>query len=146
MIKAVLDANVLGPGLVLFEGTRADVVRAWLEEQYELITSEHVIAEVITTWDQPYWRERTLAEALRIGLHLLREESTIVVPELGVKNVAGHWHDDLVIATALAGGAEYLVTGDKELLRLKSYRTVKIVSPPEFLEILRAEGEGEPEI
>jgi predicted nucleic acid-binding protein len=59
-----------------------------------------------------------------------------------VRGVATHWQDDRVIATALAGSADYLVTGDKELLRLKSYRTVRIVSPLEFLEILRVEDDS----
>jgi putative PIN family toxin of toxin-antitoxin system len=141
LIKVVLDANVLGPGLVLASGSRADIVRAWLEEAYELITSEHVIGEVVTTWNQTYWRQRTLADALLVGLRLLREESTLVIPVDGVENVAAHRQDDIVIATAIAGNAEYLVTGDKELLRLKSHKTVSIISPQEFLEILEAKSD-----
>ena len=44
--------------------------------------------------------------------------------------------DDVVPATALSGRAEYLVTGDDDLLALKNYHGVKILSPREFWEVL----------
>jgi uncharacterized protein len=44
--------------------------------------------------------------------------------------------DDVVLATALAGRAEYLATGDDGLLTLKSYHGIKILSPRKFLEVL----------
>jgi uncharacterized protein len=44
--------------------------------------------------------------------------------------------DDVVLATALAGRVEYLVTGDDDLLALKSYHGIKIRSPREFWEDL----------
>jgi len=44
--------------------------------------------------------------------------------------------DDLVLATALSGRAQFLVTGDHKLLGLKTYRGVVIVSVHEFLALL----------
>lgn len=42
--------------------------------------------------------------------------------------------DDLVLATAVAGGCECIVTGDKDLLVLGSYEAVDIISPGDFAE------------
>lgn len=53
-----------------------------------------------------------------------------------VRGVATDLEDDLVIATAVAGAAEYLVTGDNGLLAVESFQDVSIVSPREFLELL----------
>jgi uncharacterized protein len=45
-------------------------------------------------------------------------------------------NDDFLIETAVAGGADYLVTGDEDLLSLKEYRGVPIVRLYDFLAIL----------
>lgn len=44
--------------------------------------------------------------------------------------------DDLVLATALAGQAEVIITGDKDLLVLKKHQGIRILSPRQFLELL----------
>jgi predicted nucleic acid-binding protein len=45
-------------------------------------------------------------------------------------------NDDLVLATALAGKANVIVTGDNDLLVLKAFRGIRILSPRQFLELL----------
>jgi len=46
--------------------------------------------------------------------------------------------DDLVLATALAGQAEIIITGDKDLLVLKKHHGIRILSPRQFLDLLAA--------
>jgi predicted nucleic acid-binding protein len=53
-----------------------------------------------------------------------------------VEGVATHPEDDLVLATAVSGGAQFLVTGDHRLLALREYEGVVIVSVREFLALL----------
>jgi len=144
-MRVVLDTNVLGPGLLLEQGVLFDVVGYWREKRLEVVVSEHLIAELSAALEKPYWRSRFALERIEQALMTVRQGALWVIPTPGIRGIATHWHDDVVIATALTGDAEYLVTEDKELLRLKSYRIVKIVSPLEFLEILRAESEREPE-
>ena len=47
-----------------------------------------------------------------------------------------HPEDDLVLATAVSGDADFLVTGDKQLLALGTYQSVSIVSPRDFIGVL----------
>ena len=42
-----------------------------------------------------------------------------------------------IIGTALSGNAQFLITGDKELLSLREYRNIEILSPREFWERLK---------
>ena len=49
--------------------------------------------------------------------------------------------DNRIIECAAASGSEYLVTGDKHLLKVGQYQSVKIVTPAEFIEI-QAQGAG----
>jgi putative PIN family toxin of toxin-antitoxin system len=46
--------------------------------------------------------------------------------------------DDQVIACALAAQADYLVTGDDDMLVLTEYRSIRIVTPRQFLDLLGA--------
>ena len=48
--------------------------------------------------------------------------------------------DDMVLACALAAGAEYLVTRDKDLLSLGTYREIEIITPEVFLRTMRERG------
>jgi predicted nucleic acid-binding protein len=53
-----------------------------------------------------------------------------------VQGVASHPEDDLILATAVSAQADYLVTGDRQLLALGRYQGVEIVTPRAFATIL----------
>jgi predicted nucleic acid-binding protein len=57
-----------------------------------------------------------------------------------VHGAATHPEDDAIISTALSAGANYLVTGDKPLQRIRTHRDLKVLSPREFLTLLHIEG------
>lgn len=63
----------------------------------------------------------------------------LVETAVDVAGVASHPEDDLILATAVGGRAGFLVTGDKQLLRLGSFRGVTIITPRDVLDRL-----GEP--
>jgi predicted nucleic acid-binding protein len=69
-------------------------------------------------------------------LDLLRREATVVALTVAIFGVATHPEDDVVLATARSGKAQYLVTSDHRLLRLGSYRGLIIVSALQFLAML----------
>ena len=59
------------------------------------------------------------------------------VADLPTLQVSRDPADDYVIATAIAAGVSYLVTRDKDLLTLKSYQTVHMIRPEEFIAAIR---------
>jgi predicted nucleic acid-binding protein len=48
-------------------------------------------------------------------------------------------NDDMIVACAVAAGAEYVVTRDKDLLSLVQYEGITMVKPEDFLHVLRGE-------
>jgi predicted nucleic acid-binding protein len=76
------------------------------------------------------------------GIQLFRTDATVVLITVAVDGVATHPEDDLVQATAVSGQVDYLVTLDRQLLRLCTFVGVRIVTTREFLTILQAEEEG----
>lgn len=60
----------------------------------------------------------------------------LITSDILVDEVVRALQRDRILATALSGRADYLVTGDRQLQQLGTYRTVAIVSPRAFLDLL----------
>jgi predicted nucleic acid-binding protein len=91
------------------------------------------------TWQKPYYQLRYSSQRVGNALRLLRTSAAIVVPATTVSGVGEDAEDDLVLATAIAVNADFLVTGDKHLQRLNVYRGVMILYPRQLLDLLQSE-------
>ena len=69
---------------------------------------------------------------------ILRREVFVVTARTAVRGATDDPDDDAVLAAAVDGGARYLVTGDRALADLGSFRGVDIVRPHELLEVLKS--------
>lgn len=66
----------------------------------------------------------------------MRVEARLVVPVDTIHGVCDDEEDDLVLATAIAGGVRYLVSGDKGMRNIGRYQDVTILTPRAFLNLL----------
>jgi putative PIN family toxin of toxin-antitoxin system len=127
-----LDTNVLVSAFTA-RGLSADVVRLVLTE-HELLTGEVNLVEL-----RRVMRDRLGVPAAIVGEveGLLREQTVIPRPEspgpIEVRDADDQW----VLASALAGGADVLVTGDQDLLDVRSRSSIPILTPRGFWERLR---------
>lgn len=129
-MKLVVDTNVLIAGLVA-EGLCRDIVKRRLLA-CDLSTSRALLNE--------------LAEKLheKFGLHprdlpllqMYDGEVTVVKTKPLPRPVCRDADDDEVLATALAAQVEVILTGDNDLLTLKEFQGVRILSPRQFVEWL----------
>lgn len=136
MIRAVLDANTIVSGMVRFHsGTSPPVLilQAWVREEFALLISDWLHDEVTRTLSKPYFQAHVEPEVLDTVTTALQDVAISVPISINVIGLATHPEDDLVLATARSAGADYLVTGDKQLQRLVNVGGVAIVSPREFL-------------
>jgi putative PIN family toxin of toxin-antitoxin system len=138
VIRAVLDTNVLVSGLLRHRSGSPPVaiIEAWREGHFELVTSREIIAEVGRALGKPYFRARLSQDQVDRALGLLRRRTFLVRVGDEVTEVVGDPADNLVVATAVGADADYLVTGDSELLAVGAYAGVRIVSPRTFLTVL----------
>lgn len=139
MTRVVLDVNVLASGVLGFLQPSTPpglLLRAWQAGSFRLIVSEHILTNLQRTLAKTYFRRRLTAAESNAFLALLRQEATLAPIIVPVHGVAPDAEDDLILATAMSGQADYLVTGDAAFLDLQTYRGVRIVSPRAFLEIL----------
>lgn len=137
MIKAVIDTNVLVVAPLPSDTPPGKILDAWEFSQFELLVSEHILFELENTLQKPYFRARLTGKVIQRFQKLLRRRATLITINVQVQGVATHLEDDLILATAVSGKADYLVTGDKPLRKaVPKYRRVKLVTPVEFLKVL----------
>lgn len=139
MILAVLDTNVLASGSVRASRPGAApgrLLALWAEQRFRLVVSDHILVELARTLGKPYFRQRLTEQQIRRYLRLLRQGAVRTPITVEVRGVATHPEDDVVLATAVSGGAQYLATGDLKLQRLGSYQGVRLLSPRVLVEEL----------
>ena len=129
-MRLVLDTNVIVASVVA-DGLCRDLVRVRLLP-HTIITSESLLDELRTTLRKKF---KVDADKLPL-LSALRELAEIVKPARLGERVCRDKDDDVVLATAFAGKADAIVTGDNDLLALSKFRGVRILSPRQFLELL----------
>jgi uncharacterized protein len=135
-LRAVLDANVLVNALII-QGTPPDLVlQALWRDAYEVVTSEPLMREIEGVLRRPWIAARVGGEtAADAFLRDFRAIATLVDAGQRLTLVSDD-PDNRVLETAIAGSADYIVTGDRALLELTEVRGVEVVRPAEFLRIL----------
>ncbi len=98
----------------------------------DLISSQPLLTELETVLTRKFEFPSSMTASIRGELEALSE----VVEPVHIERVTRTEADDVVLATAVAGAAEVLVTGDKELLGMDSYEGIQIQSPRDFADTL----------
>lgn len=137
-MKVVLDANVFVSALLSKAGAPYQIIVQWQEEAFELLISEAILKEINKVLRYP-----KIALLHKLGnaeleefIMLLRDEAHLIESKQHF-TVSPDESDNRYIECAVAGGAEFLVTGDrKHLLPLKEYQGVVILSPAAFVTAL----------
>jgi len=142
MLRAVLDTNVIVSSVLSKKGAPFQLIRAWHESRFTLITSEDIVREVQRVLSEPRLREVFSITNERISrLAVTLRQDAILVP--GNAEVRGAIPvdppDEMFLAAALDGKANMIVSGDKHLLNLKTFRGIDIMAPRQFLDQLERE-------
>lgn len=126
----VLDTNVIVAALVAKGLCHEVVVRAL--GSGTVVTAPALLDELERTLQAKF----TLGPAATAFLDQLRLRVRLVTPAPLPTSVSRDADDDVVLATAVVAGAAVIVTGDHDLLVLRSYEGIDIVTPRDFLSSL----------
>lgn len=145
MTKAVLDTTVLVSAFLkpIQGGVSFELLLFAKERRFELYISNDILEEVVGAlrryerMKRRYQYSDSSIVEYRENLEKLAKLVREVSEVRGV--VVRDPDDDMIVACALAAGADYLVTRDKDLLALGRYRHVAMITPEAFLHVLRGE-------
>jgi putative PIN family toxin of toxin-antitoxin system len=132
-MRFLYDSNVLVTILSRREAV-LEFKKLLVEQGKTHVTSAHVLSEVEAVLAERFGLTKRKAKA---SVRLLSRASLVVTPRT-IERVCRDPFDDYVLAAALEGNADYLVTADKDLLVLKQHKEVRIITPDQFSSIFAA--------
>lgn len=142
-LVALFDTNIWVSALLNPSGLPAHLVSHWIQSQLTVITSLPLLDELSDVLHRPRLRrkynvqDRDISDFLR-----LLAARTILVPVTGHITICRDPDDNIVLETAIAGEADYLVTRDDDLkrdaavTRYMQHRGVQVMSVSRFLKKL----------
>jgi putative PIN family toxin of toxin-antitoxin system len=126
-MRVLLDTNVLIAAFITY-GTCSDLFEHCIR-QHEIVVSTFILDEL-----ESHLRKKfKFPEAdVRETLDILNTAARIVEPTPLKAPVCRDPDDDMVLATALTGNADCIVSGDRDLTDLKTFENIPILKPSEF--------------
>jgi putative PIN family toxin of toxin-antitoxin system len=140
MLHVVIDTNVIVSGILSRKGAPVELLKAWRERRFLLLTSSAIVTEVRAVLRYPRIRKKYPLSDNEIEqtITLLEHDALLVTGEAKVAgSVTDDPKDEMVLACAVDGEADVIVSGDHHQLDLESYRDVPIMTPRQFLDQLR---------
>ena len=139
MMRVVLDANVLVSAILSPGGTPVQILTAWRGEQFDLVLSDAILAEIgrVLRYPRIARRHRWPEERLQAFLDDLAYVAILTPGELTLAVITNDPPDNRYLECAVEGEAAYIVSGDDDLLKLGTYEGISILTPRAFLEVLR---------
>jgi putative PIN family toxin of toxin-antitoxin system len=144
--SAVLDTNVVVSGVFTRTGPPFEILHLWHARRFTLILTERVNREYhrILSDAQKRRSHKLLGFDPTLFLHLLSVDAVWIDREIEPIIRSRDPNDDPLLSAALNGEADFLVTGDIDLLELASdprLGSIRIITPRAFVDELRAQGE-----
>lgn len=135
LMRVILDTNVLLGALISPHGPPDTIYRAWRAAKFDLVTSTAQLDELRRVSRYP--KLKTILPAHRIGTMVNNMQRAVVLgvlPPLPDGIDVSDPNDAFLLAMALTGEADYLVTGDGRagLLQLGNLGRTRIVTPTVF--------------
>ncbi|MBV8208083.1 MAG: putative toxin-antitoxin system toxin component, PIN family [Acidobacteria bacterium] len=137
-MRAILDANILLSALLSPLGAPAKILAAWERRSFTLVACEELLSELREVAERPFFRERLRARGMAEVLIISIRDLSLFCEEVPRGPVAPDPKDSYLLALAEAAQAEFLVTGDKELLMLGTHKSTKMISARDFAAMLEA--------
>lgn len=138
MLRVVLDANFYVSALIRPGGPPGQIVERLLRgEPFQVVMSPAIVEETVQAFAYPKVRKYVRAG---VDPELWFEDvillAQLVAGDYELTGVSPDSHDDKYIAAAVEGSATLVVTGDPDLLAVKEYQGVRILTPRAFLDLL----------
>jgi putative PIN family toxin of toxin-antitoxin system len=123
-MRVVLDSNVYVSAFVLTGGAASQLMATLLRGQAEPLISRPIVAEVVGVLGRKFAADREQLARTALFLSGFAEQ---VVPRERL-NVLSDEPDNRILECAVAGHARWIVTGDRQMLKLGRYEGIQIVT------------------
>lgn len=141
MLRVVLDTNLLVSYFLTQGTTLSGLIDGWEQGLFVYLVSPAILDELQEVVKRPRLR-RLMRQNPQPLLDVIYQDSEMTAGALVLTGVCRDPKDDKFLACAIEGEADYLVSGDQDLLAIGSYQGIQIVKPAQFLNILQVAAGG----
>ena len=132
MLKVVIDTNIFISALH-WAGVPLKVYKSWLDGEFRLGISREILSELGSVLENDFdWAHEETQELC----NLINELADITIPKQKLRVITDDPDDNKILECALASRADYIISGDKHLLKLGAYKTIPIITGRRFLNLL----------
>lgn len=136
MLRVVIDSNVVVSSLISATTPPAQIMRRIRQKDIELIVTRSILLEYEQVLSRPKiaaQHRQTPSDIARL-VRELAQYATVVQPSpLSAVIITDDPDDEKFIEAAVAGAADFIVSGDKHLLALGAHQGIQIVPPAAFV-------------
>jgi hypothetical protein len=133
-MKVVIDTNIWIS--YLLGGLLQRIDEKILSKEIKAVVSDETLKELSEVLSRPRFKNIFTAERIKELFSLLDSYAIVVSPSQKVSACRDE-KDNFLLEVALEGKADYLITGDEDLLVLNVFHNTKIVRPKDFEEMLK---------
>lgn len=132
-MRVVSDTNILISG-TFWDGNESDLLKLFKIGELTNLISPYLIIEFENVLSRKkFGLARTEIDSLLAEILTM---SIIVDPNIRVDAITADPDDNRVLECAIAGNAQYVISGDRHLLALGSYKGIIILNASEFLKLI----------
>lgn len=134
----VLDTNVIVSALLSPSGIPAVIINRWEVGEFDVIISPALLNELGQVLQYPRIQKvlNLSHEDLELFLNRTSQVAIVVEPDFKLSVIKDDPADNRLLECGIAGGADFIVSGDHHLLEVKDYRGIVILQPAGFLTVL----------
>jgi uncharacterized protein len=132
LIEVVLDSNIYISG-ILFSGNPRTILALAINGRIKVFISPEIISELTDVLSRKKFSFSP--ESIQTIIREIESITTVVVPSKNYKIVSRDIDDNIIIDCAMESKAEYIITGDNDLLSLSEFHGIRIINPAGFIEL-----------
>jgi len=132
-MKVVLDTNFLVSATQWDYSVSHKLFEKLIRDNVEMFTTKEILEEFVEVLRRDFLYSD---EESKILIELILKFLLLVNPGKKVDAVKEDPDDNKILECALESGAEYIISYDKHLLKIKEFNGIRIITPEEFLDVV----------
>ncbi|MEI6732138.1 MAG: putative toxin-antitoxin system toxin component, PIN family [archaeon] len=133
-MRVILDTNVFISGIFWEGNFCSQIIAKWKNRLFEMVSSPQIIEELVETLR--CFKIRLDEEMIEGWKNMILSNSIIVEPTEKLDIITEDLDDNKFIEAAIAGKADFIISQDNHLLKLKEYRGISILEPREAIGLI----------
>jgi putative PIN family toxin of toxin-antitoxin system len=133
-MKVVIDINIFVSSF-LWEGNPKKVVVRAIEGTDELYITKEILEQISEVMNRPKFKIDK--ESINYYIKSIEEIANEIICTIKIQDGSRDIDDNIILECGITGNVDYIITGDDDLLVLKEFNGIKIVTPKEYLKIIK---------